>query len=117
MFEELFEELEDFIEDIIESFTRKKFKRKRKKRTAFIRGVEVKVRPAVIFAERLEGLLKIIFGVSIIVSAIVAFFWGLTGTSDLLRLLIKTFWGRLFMIFVGGSYALIGLWKLAKLKK
>ena len=115
--EDLFEEFLDFWEDLAETIFHFKSKKERRARKVLLFGKVVAVRPAFVFAERIENLLKIIFGVSISVSAITAVFWGVTGLSDLLKMLINNFLGRVFMFIIGFSYFLIGLWKLSHIKK
>jgi hypothetical protein len=112
LFEELFEEVEDFFEDFWEHVLRRQPKEPVKERRAVINGVAVAVRPAYIFAERVDNLLRIIFGLSILVSAITASFLGFSTLSDLLGILIFTWWGRIVMFAIGLSYFVIGIWKL-----
>ena len=113
--EELFEEAEDFFEDLFENiFVKRKFKFKKLKKIKLY-GTIVAVRPAFLFAERIESLLKILFGFSILISGIIASFWGFTRLSDLMTALITSFVGRIIII-IGFSYFLLGIWKLSKIK-
>ncbi|MBT3720765.1 hypothetical protein HN789_04170 [archaeon] len=114
-FEELFDEAEDFFEDFVDVFKKKKIPRPLKEVDWF--GSTVLVKPAYIFAEKIESLLKIIFGTSIFVSAILASLYGFASTSQLLKSLITSGFGRIVLVFVGFSYFTIGLWKLLKLPK
>lgn len=76
-----------------------------------------KVRPAYRLAERLDNFLKILFGLSIIFSAITATFLGFTKLGDLLNFLINTPWGRIIMLLIGVSQVLIGFWRGFRLKR
>jgi hypothetical protein len=107
------EESDDFFED----FFKKRKRLKKNLKRVRLYGANVAVRPAYLFAERIESLLKIVFGFSIFVSAIIASFWGFTRTSELLTALINSALGRVFMIFIGFSYFIIGLWKILQLHK
>lgn len=115
-FEELYEEAEDFFEDYLEYFFKKKKTRSFREKEAVVGGAIVAVRPAYLFAERIDNLLKIIFGVSICLSAITATFLGFTKLSDLLDVLIGTLWGRGIMFVIGGSYLVTSFWKILHLK-
>lgn len=115
--EDFIEEMADFFEDIGETIFHKPPKTISKTRRIMLYGTSVAVRPAFAFAERIESSLKTIFGLSILISGIIASFWGYTGLSDLLDLLIHTIIGRIFMVIIGLSYMIIGLWKLSQLKK
>jgi len=116
-FLELLEEIEDFIEDFCEQIFRTRKKSTHKVKKLKLYGTEVSVRLAFVFAERVENLLKLIFGCSICVSAIVSSFWGLTGLSDLLKVLINSLFGRIVMFTIGFCYLIIGVWKILHLKK
>ncbi len=117
MYKELSEEAEDFFDDFYEDiFHKKKFKIKKLRRVNLY-GCFIAVRPAYVFAERVENILKIVFGISIFVSGILATFWGFTRTSDLLTALIGSIPGRIIVIVIGFSYFILGLWKLLHLKR
>ena len=113
---ELKEEAEDFFDDFHEDIFKKKKIRKHIRQVKLY-GATVAVRPAYIFAERIESLLKVIFGFSILVSALLASFWGFTRTSVLLTTLITSTLGRILMIVIGFSYFIVGLWKVLHLHK
>lgn len=113
---ELKEEAEDFFDDFYEDIFKKK-KLHKKLKTVKLYGANVAVRPAYLFAERIESSLKIVFGISIIISGVVASFWGFTRTSVLLGTLINSLLGRILMIVIGFSYFIIGLWKVLHLHK
>lgn len=114
-YEELGEEVTDFFEDFREHVTHQKPTHPTAKREMVVNGVTMTVRPAYIFAERIDNLLKIIFGGSIIISAFTSSFLGFTKLSDLLDVLIFTFWGRMTMVLIGASYLIIASWKLMHL--
>jgi putative flippase GtrA len=75
------------------------------------------VRPAYVFAERLENSLKILFVTSIFISTLISALWGFVSLGDLVKLLIQSILGRIIMIIIGFSYFLLGLWKLTHVKK
>jgi len=108
---ELFDEMLDFIDD----FSFKKVNHGLKKVNSF--GRQVEVRPAYLFAQKVEYSLKFIFGISMIISAIMASFWGITRTSELLSQLIGSILGRFFLFVIGLSYAILGVWKVLNLEK
>lgn len=115
-FEELAEEAEDFFGDYLELVFKKKRIRPLRQKEALVGGVVFVVRPAYLFAERIDNLLKIVFGVSICLSAITATFLGFTKLSDLLDVLIGTLWGRGIMFVIGSSYFVVSFWKILHLK-
>lgn len=114
--EEIFEEAADFFEDFIEVFTKKEVHPHGTRKANIGGRIEI-VRPAYIFAERLDHLLKIVFGASIFISAFTATFVGFVKLSDLLEFLINSYPGRFLMIVIGLSYFLLGVWKLINLDK
>ena len=116
-FEELFDEAEDFFEDFFEHLLERRPKEPSKKKTLVVNGVAVAVRPAYVFAERVDNALKGIFGVSIFISAVTASFLGFSSLSELLDALIFSFWGRAVMLIIGLSYLLIAVWKFMHLGK
>jgi hypothetical protein len=116
-FSEIWDEADDFFEDIFEGIFNKQPRKEVPKKIAVVNGVETAVRPAYLFAERLDNLLKLIFGISIVVSGCTATFLGFTKLSDLLDTLISTVPGRIIMVMIGLSYFILALWKLARLKE
>lgn len=116
-FEELLDEVSDFFEDYAEHLFGKKPKHPPKEKRAVVDGALVVVRPAYLFAERIDNLLKIVFGVSIFISAITATFLGFSTLSALLDVLINSLWGRSIMIVIGISYVLTAFWKILHLGK
>ncbi len=112
-YEDFFEEAGDFFEDLFDD-NRVNIKHLRK---INFYGTQIMVRPAYIFAEKIENLLKIIFGISIFVSGLLATFWGFTRTSELLETLIQSLWGRIFIVIIGFSYFVLGFYKLTHIKR
>lgn len=115
--EELWDEFSDFFEDLWELLSRKQPREPKKTKTTVINGAVTTVRPAYLFAERVDNLLRMFFGVSIVISAITASFLGFASLSDLVEVLIFNFWGRILAFFIGASYLIIGLWKILHLGK
>lgn len=113
-FEEFWEEVSDFFEDFSDHLIKRPGNIKKTK-TAVVGGVEVAVRPAYLFAERIDNYLKIIFGFSIAVSAFTATFLGFASLSELIDTLVSSIWGRSLMFVIGVSYLIIAVWKLMHL--
>lgn len=113
--EELWEEAADFFEDFWDHLTEREITAKKTK-TLVVSGAEVAVRPAYLFAERIDNLLKFIFGLSIALSAFTATFLGFSSLSELVDTLINSVWGRVSMFIIGISYLIIALWKLLHLE-
>lgn len=113
-FEELWDELTDFIEDFDEIITKRPHK-KIKFRSVLINGVVVRVRPAYIFAERIDHTLKLLIGLSIVISTFTVSFFGFASLSDLIDILVKSVLGRGIMFILGLSYMVTALWKLLHL--
>jgi hypothetical protein len=116
-FEDFWEEISDFWEDFIEHLLKKKPSPIKKIKKVRLYGTPVSVRPAYVFAERVESGLKIIFGFSILISGVIASFWGMTQLSELLKTLISTLIGRIVMSVIGLSYLVLGLWKILHLEE
>src|SRR5688500_1678010 len=95
--EEIIDEAGDFFEDLWEHLLRKKSTKIIDKRDVNVRGVITKVRPAYIFAERIENLIRLLFGLSVVISGITASLVGFTSLSDLVESLINTLSGRILM--------------------
>lgn len=115
--EELTDEISDFFEDYAEHLFKKKPSHPPKERKAVVHGALVVVRPAYLFAERIDNLLKIVFGISICISAITATFLGFASLSDLVDVLINSIWGRGLMLVIGSSYLLTAFWRILHLGK
>jgi hypothetical protein len=112
---ELWDEISDLWEDFLEHFLKIKPTHPPKKKAVLIHGVLTTVRPAYILSERIDNILKFVFALSIIVSALTATFVGFIKLSDLLELLINTTAGRFLMFFIGISYLISSAYKLIHL--
>lgn len=115
-FEELADEAEDFFDDFGEFFFDRKRPRKIDERKVNLNGAITRVRPAYLFAERLDNILKLVFGVSMCLSAITASFLGYSTLSQLLEGLIHGTGGRIIIFIIGISTLTTGLWKLIQLQ-
>lgn len=114
-FAEIWDEAEDFFDDLGEHLLGRRRTRRIKERTVNLNGVMVRVRPAYLFAERLDNTLKLIFGVSICISAVTATFLGFSTLSQLLEALISNTGGRILMFVIGLSTLTTGIWKMIHL--
>lgn len=114
-FEEIWDEASDFYQDLWELFTKRTHSRPVKRKKTVIDGVTMTVRPAYLFARRVDNTLKLVFGVSICVSGLTATIFGFTKLSDLLDALIGTYPGRGLMLVIGGSYVLTAIWSLLQI--
>lgn len=113
--EEFIDEISDFFEDYAEHVFKKRPKHSPKEKTAVVSGALVVVRPAYLFAERIDNILKIVFGVSLCVSAFTATFLGFASLSQLVDVLINSILGRSLMLVIGASYLLTAFWRLLHL--
>jgi hypothetical protein len=107
MFEEITEEAKDFFEDIFEHLFEKDEKKHKDSATVLKR-----TKLAYHFTERVDSLMKIIFGISILMSALVASVWGFTAVGDMVRALITNPLGRSALFLIGVSYMINGIWRL-----
>lgn len=107
MFEEIWEEAKDFFEDIWEHL----FERDERKHkdSSYIQN---RTKLAYQFTERIDNLIKIMFGVSIFISAVVSAVWGFTAMGDMVKILLTSYIGRFLLILIGVSYAVNGTWRL-----
>lgn len=115
--EEIREEFLDFIEDFGDLLRKRPPRQDIKQKPAVIRGQMTFIRPAYLFAERVENSIKILFGASILLSAITSTIVGFASLSTLVEVLVKTWVGRLFMIVIGLSYLIVAVWKTLHLNK
>jgi len=115
-FENIGEEVSDFFKNFFKPYDYKKSTEEDYK-TVKMYGFLHYVRPAYIFAERIDNILKILFSISIITSALVASIWGFTRLSELIEFLIASTIGRVIIFIIGASYLLIAVWKLIHLKE
>lgn len=104
---EFFEEGADFFEDIFEHFFEKEERKKKKGAT-----LSERTKHAYHFTERIDSLMKMIFGVSILVSAIAATAWGFASVGDLVKAFVESWLGRIILFVIGASYLVNGLWRL-----
>jgi hypothetical protein len=111
LLEEIWDEVTDFFEDLFEHLVKQHPKETKESRQVVIDGVVTTVRPAYLFAARVDNLLRIIFGASVVASALTATVLGFSSLSGLVDTLISTLWGRLLLFLIGASYLTIGLWK------
>jgi len=112
MWSEFFEDAGDFFEDIFEHLFEKDEEKKKK-------GVSLteRTRHAYQFTERVDSLIKMIFGGSIIMSAVVASAWGFASVGDIVREFVDSWPGRIILIIIGVSYFMNGLWRFFHAKK
>lgn len=117
LFAEIKEEFLDFIEDYDELIRKRPPSKKYQNKPAVIKGELTFIRPAYLFAERVENMLKFLFGASVVLSAITSSFIGFASLSGLVESLIDSLPGRLALLVVGFSYLIIALWKTLHLNK
>lgn len=113
--EEITDEVGDFFEDLGEHLFRRHPTHARKPRPMVVNGVITSVRPAYLFAERVDNCIKILFGGSIAISAFTSTFLGFASLSELLKVLVNSIGGRILMLIIGLSYLITALWKLLHL--
>ena len=106
MFGEFFDDAGDFFEDIFEHF----FERDETKKKSGPSLTE-RTRHAYHFTERVDSLMKMMFGASILVSAVVASVWGFASVGDLVKVFVESFIGRVALFVIGLSYVVNGLWR------
>lgn len=114
---EIREEFVDFVEDYNDLLRRRGPRSDINKKTAVIKGELAEIRPAYLFAERIDNLIKVLFGVSILISAITSSFVGFASLSQLVDTLIDSIPGRIAMVVIGLSYLMIATWKLLHLNQ
>lgn len=111
-FTEIWDEAEDFFDDFGEHLFNRRRQREIEDRRVKLNGVITKVRPAYLFAERLDNMLKLLFGFSMCISAVTASFYGYSTLSQLLTALINSPWGRVIIFVIGMSTLITGIWKM-----
>lgn len=114
---EVREEFLDFIEDYNDLIRRRPPQKEIENKPAVIRGELTYIRPAYLFAERVDNGIKMLFGLSILISAVTSTFIGFASLSQLVEVLIETLAGRLLMLVIGISYLIVALWKTLHLNK
>lgn len=106
MIDEIIEEARDFFEDIFEHL----FERDpEKKKTGA--SLTQRTKHAYYFTDKVDSLMKFMFGVSILISAIVASAWGFSSVGDLVKAFVDSWPGRIVLIFIGVSYLVNGVWR------
>lgn len=114
---EVREEFWDFVEDFGDLIRKRPPRKEVKQKPAVVGGQLAFVRPAYLFAERIDNTLKILFGGSVVLSAITSTFIGFTSLSGLVEALIGTLVGRIGLFTIGLSYLIIASWKILHLNK
>jgi hypothetical protein len=114
---EIKEEFIDFIEDYKELIRRQPPSKDMKQKPAVLSGEMRLIRPAYLFAERVENGIKFLFGGSVVLSAITSTFIGFASLSGLVDTLLKSLPGRAILLIIGLSYLIIALWKTLHLNK
>lgn len=109
--EEIKEEFVDFIDDFGDLIKKRPPRKDIKQKPAVIGGQHMFIRPAYLFAERVDNAIKILFGVSVLLSAATSTFVGFASLSGLVEVLIETLAGRLLLIVIGFSYLIVAVWK------
>lgn len=112
MFEEAMDEAKDFFEDIFEHLFEHDDKKKKKGNELYNR-----TRGAYHFTERVDSLIKMVFGASIFVSAMIASVWGFASMSAVVESFVEGWLGRTVLLVIGVSYAINGAWRLFHSKK
>lgn len=103
---EVFEEAHDFFEDIYEHlFEREKSEQK----SDFT--ILARTKRAYHFSERIDCVMKIIFGVSIFVTALISTIWGYVSVGELVEDLMSSIPGRIALGTIGISYMINGYWR------
>jgi hypothetical protein len=116
-FAELADEGADFFEDLGEALFRRKRTREREPIRTNLYGTKTLVKPAYLFARRVNGLVKTVAGVSVLGSAIFATVWGYASTKDLMALLLDSLAGRIVAVVLGLSMLTVGLWEATRGKE
>jgi hypothetical protein len=106
MLEEIWEEAKDFFEDIFEHL----FENDVSKRKSGTMLAE-RTKHAYHFTERVDSFMKIIFGGSIFISAVISSVWGFASVGDLVKEFVDSWPGRIVLIFIGTSYFINGIWR------
>jgi len=112
MFGEIIEEAQDFFEDIFEHFFERDEEKKKKGQSLVER-----TKHAYHFTERVDSFMKVVFGFSIFVSAVIASVWGFASVSGMVESFISSWFGRIILMFIGTSYIVNGYWRFFHAKK
>lgn len=108
---EIREEFLDFIEDFGDLVKKRPPSKNINQKPAVISGQLAFIRPAYLFAERVDNAIKILFGISVLLSAATSTFVGFASLSGLVEVLLKTLAGRLILLIIGSSYLIVAVWK------
>lgn len=103
---EIFDDASDFFEDLYENLFEREKLRNKDKSTLLTR-----TKHAYHYTERVEGVLKMIFGFSIFISAVIATVWGFSSVGEIVKALVSSWYGRVALSLIGISYFLNGLWR------
>lgn len=106
MFEEIIDEAKDFFEDIFEHTFERDESNKKKGQSLSQRTVR-----AYRFTERVDSVMKIVFGTSIFVSAVIASVWGFASMGAIVESFVSGWVGRFALILIGVSYTINGVWR------
>lgn len=117
LLEEIKEEFFDFIEDFGDLIRNRPERKDIKQKPVVIKGQMTFIRPAYLFAERVENAIKMLFGASVLLSAVTSTFVGFASLSGLVETLIKSIPGRLVLLIIGFSYLIVAFWKTLHLNK
>lgn len=114
---EVKEEFWDFVEDFGDLLKKRPPRKDTKQKPVVVGGQLAFVRPAYLFAERVENAIKILFGVSVLLSAVTSTFVGFASLSGLVEALLKTLVGRVVLFIIGLSYLIVASWKILHLNQ
>lgn len=117
LIEEIREEFLDFIEDFGDLIKNRPERKDIQQKPAVIKGQMTFIRPAYLFAERVENAIKMLFGASVLLSAVTSTFVGFASLSGLVETLIKSLPGRVVLLVIGFSYLIVAFWKTLHLNK
>lgn len=112
MLKEFFDDAGDFFEDVFEHLFEKNEENKKKGAS-----LSERTQHAYHFTERVDSLMKLIFGGSIFISAIIASAWGFASVGDIVKVFVDSWPGRITLILIGISYFINGFWRFFHSKK
>lgn len=104
---EFIEEGAEFFEDIFEHFFEHDESKKKHGNALLTR-----TKHAYHFTEKVDSIIKMVFGASILVSALAATAWGFASVGDLVKSFVESWPGRIVLLVIGVSYLVNGLWRL-----
>lgn len=112
--EELWDGVVDLGDDLLETFLGRRPRKRKEPIETNLYGTLTLVRPAYLFATRVNGMVKVIAGVSVLGSALLATVWGYASTKDLLAALVSSLPGRIVAMILGFSILIVGLWEVSR---